>query len=57
MEDFCHRFSSWAAYLCVFESKSPCLDDRLEGVPAVQDVIMRLLDILRRNAFLGMSWN
>jgi len=52
VEEFYHRFDSWTAFLCVFETEKPCLDDRLEGVPAVQDMVIRLLEILRRNVFL-----
>ncbi|RDW84228.1 hypothetical protein BP6252_01818 [Coleophoma cylindrospora] len=52
VEEFYHCFESWTAFLCVFETKTPCLDDRLEGVSAVQDMVIRLLEILRGNAFL-----
>lgn len=41
------RFSIWAAYLGVFAQESQCLDTRLRNFPDLQDLVARLLDILR----------
>lgn len=47
--EFQQRFSIWAAHLGVFARKSQCLDTRLRNLPDLQDLVARLLDILRRN--------
>ncbi|KAM0465683.1 hypothetical protein ACHAPV_001740 [Trichoderma viride] len=46
--DFQQRFAIWTAYLGVFAQKSQCLDTRLRNLPDLQDLVARLLDILRR---------
>lgn len=45
--EFQQRFSIWAAYLGVFAQESQCLDTRLRDFPDLQDLVARLLDILR----------
>ncbi|KAJ5684066.1 uncharacterized protein N7477_000411 [Penicillium maclennaniae] len=47
--EFQQRFSIWAAHLGVFARKSQCLDTRLRNLPDLQDLVARLLDILRRS--------
>lgn len=47
--DFQQRFSIWGAHLGVFARKSQCLDTRLRNLPDLQDLVARLLDILRRS--------
>jgi hypothetical protein len=47
--EFQQRFSIWAAHLGVFAQKSQCLDTRLRNLPDLQDLVARLLDILRRS--------
>ncbi|KAI0410588.1 hypothetical protein F5X98DRAFT_385348 [Xylaria grammica] len=47
--EFQQRFSIWAANLGVFARKSQCLDTRLRNWPDLQDLVRRLLDILRRS--------
>ncbi|KAJ5899927.1 hypothetical protein N7495_004671 [Penicillium taxi] len=47
--EFQQRFSIWAAHLGVFSRKSQCLDTRLRNLPDLQDLVARLLDILRRS--------
>jgi len=42
------RFLTWAAHLGVFAKKSLCLDRRLSNLPDLQDLVVRLLDTLRR---------
>lgn len=49
--EYYHRFDAWALFLCVFDADNACLDYRLRNVPAIQDMIIRLLEILRRNVF------
>ncbi|KAK4449838.1 hypothetical protein QBC34DRAFT_404047 [Podospora aff. communis PSN243] len=43
------RFSIWASQLGVFAQRSQSLDARLRKVPDVQDLVARLLEILRRS--------
>ncbi|KAL7937887.1 hypothetical protein V8C35DRAFT_319942 [Trichoderma chlorosporum] len=47
--EFQQRFAIWAAHLGVFARKSQCLDTRLQNHPDLQDLVARLLDILRRS--------
>ncbi|KAL6881284.1 hypothetical protein J3F83DRAFT_47012 [Trichoderma novae-zelandiae] len=47
--EFQQRFAIWAAHLGVFARKSQCLDTRLRNLPDLQDLVARLLDILRRS--------
>jgi hypothetical protein len=51
VEEYYHRFDAWVSFLCVFDAENACLDYRLRNVPAIQDMIIRLLEILRRNVF------
>ncbi|KAK4187619.1 hypothetical protein QBC35DRAFT_409984 [Podospora australis] len=43
------RFAIWTSHLGVFARKSQSLDTRLRPVPDIQDLVARLLDILRRS--------
>jgi hypothetical protein len=43
------RFSMWTSQLGVFARKNQSLDERLRKVPDVQDLVARLLEILRRS--------
>jgi len=45
-QEYQHRFVSWTAYLGIFADKSVCLDRRLRRYPEVQDIIVRLLDVV-----------
>ena len=47
--EYQHRFVAWAAYLGVFAEKNICLDRRLRRHPEVQDLIVRLLDVVSLN--------
>lgn len=47
--EFQQRFAIWAAYLGAFARKSQCLDTRLRDLPDLQDLVARLLDILRHS--------
>lgn len=42
-------FAIWTAYLGVFARRSQSLDTRLQNHPDVQDIVARLLDLLRRS--------
>jgi len=53
IKEYCRRFNAWSSFLGVFANKNASLDNRLRRHPALQDMIMRLLDMLRRNLFLG----
>ncbi|KAH7118151.1 fungal-specific transcription factor domain-containing protein [Dactylonectria estremocensis] len=43
-----HRFAAWAAHSGVFAKRSLCLDRRLSNLPDIQDLVVRLLDTLKR---------
>ncbi|KAH6607650.1 hypothetical protein Trco_003963 [Trichoderma cornu-damae] len=45
--EFQQRFAIWAAHLGVFARRSQCLDTRLRNLPDLQDLVARLLDVLR----------
>ncbi|KAK3363887.1 hypothetical protein B0T25DRAFT_445275 [Lasiosphaeria hispida] len=45
-DEYQHRFIAWTAYLGVFANKNVCLDRRLRRHPEVQDLIVRLLDVV-----------
>lgn len=43
------RFAIWASHIGVFARESQSLDTRLRKAPDVQDLVARILDILRRS--------
>jgi hypothetical protein len=43
------RFTAWTGYLGVFAERTVCLDYRLRYHSDLQDLVLRLLDILRAN--------
>jgi hypothetical protein len=47
--EYQQRFSAWAAFLGVFAVPDMCLDRRLRNHAEVQDLVLRLLDIMKRN--------
>jgi hypothetical protein len=47
------RFDGWCTFLGVFADESAALDYRLREHVALQDMINRMLDMLRQNLFLG----
>ncbi|KAF3317976.1 hypothetical protein TWF173_009796 [Orbilia oligospora] len=49
IEDYERRFTAWQEYLGVFAEKRVNLDRRLYKQPEIQDVVIRLLLILKRN--------
>ncbi|KLU90808.1 hypothetical protein MAPG_10659 [Magnaporthiopsis poae ATCC 64411] len=51
MEESSDRFEAWAAFLGVFGSGAASLDHRLRRHAALQDMVMRLLRILRQSIF------
>ena len=53
LNDYQRRFEGWCAYLSVFALRERAsLDYRLRDHPSLQDMIMRLLDILRDNLLM-----
>jgi len=48
-EEYQHGFIAWTAYLGVFANKAVCLDRRLRRHPELQDVVVRLLDLVHVN--------
>ncbi|KAL7935628.1 hypothetical protein V8C35DRAFT_333533 [Trichoderma chlorosporum] len=47
--EYQQRFSAWAAFLGVFAVPEMCLDRRLQRHVDIQDLVLRLLDIMKRN--------
>ena len=47
--EYQQRFAIWAAHLGVFARKSQSLDTRLRNHADIQDLVARLLNILRRS--------
>ncbi|KAK0761763.1 hypothetical protein N5P37_004562, partial [Trichoderma harzianum] len=47
--EYQQRFSAWAAFLGVFAVPEMCLDRRLQRHADIQDLALRLLDIMERN--------
>lgn len=47
--EYQQRFSAWAAFLGVFAIPEMCLDRRLQRHADIQDLALRLLDIMKRN--------
>ena len=47
VEEYQTRFAIWAAHLGVFARKSQSLDARLQNHADIQDLVARLLDVLR----------
>lgn len=43
------RFATWAAFLGVFAASKICLDRRLRHHVEIQEQVLRLLDIMKRN--------
>jgi hypothetical protein len=55
-EEYQHGFIAWTAYLGVFANKDVCLDRRLRRHPELQDLIVRLLDLVHANLqYSGLS--
>lgn len=53
IKQYQHRFDGWCIFLGVFADETSALDYRLRQHVALQDMIMRLLDVLRQNLFLS----
>ena len=49
IEEYQQRFATWAAFLGVFAEQNVCLDRRLRHHVEIQDLVLRLLDIIERN--------
>jgi hypothetical protein len=49
LEEYEQRFTAWADYLGVFAKRSISLDRRLQHHPDIQDLVVRLLEILKTN--------
>jgi hypothetical protein len=47
--EYQQRFAAWAAFLGVFAVPEMCLDRRLRRHVEIQDLVLRLLDIMKRN--------
>lgn len=49
LQELEQRFAAWTGYSGVFAERIICLDYRLRHHPDLQDLVLRLLDILRTN--------
>jgi hypothetical protein len=47
--EYQQRFAAWASFLGVFAGPKVCLDRRLRRHPDLQELALRLLEILERN--------
>ncbi|KAM0710562.1 hypothetical protein Q7P35_002233 [Cladosporium inversicolor] len=52
MEEYHHRFNGWCTFLGVFAADIAALDSRLRRHASLQDMVIRMLDMLRQNLFL-----
>ncbi|KAK6499942.1 hypothetical protein TWF481_010298 [Arthrobotrys musiformis] len=52
VQEYHGRFDAWTSFLGVFASGNASLDYRFQRHPGLQDMVIRLLDVLRRNLFL-----
>jgi hypothetical protein len=50
------RFDGWCTFLGVFGAEDTALDHRLRRHVALQDMILRMLDMLRQNLFFGKKF-
>jgi hypothetical protein len=55
VSELSHRFATWAAFLGVFAESRVCLDRRLQHHVEIQDRVLRLLDLVRRNLEYRMA--
>lgn len=55
LAEYQQRFSTWAAFMGVFAEPNVCLDRRLKHHVEIQDLVLRLLDIMARNLTYCMS--
>lgn len=53
MGEYQQRFNGWCTFLGVFANEITNLDYRLRNHEALQDMVIRMLDMLRQNLFLG----
>lgn len=53
--DHQRRFMSWASYLGIFAPVSASLDTRLREAPEVKELVILLLNVLRRNLARGID--
>jgi hypothetical protein len=53
LRDYKRRFEGWCSYMCVItEHKNTSLDNRLQNHLSLQDIVMRLLNILQHNLLI-----
>lgn len=51
----CHEaFEAWLSFASVFAGSDKCLEYRIRTHKATQDIIIRLLEVLRQNLFFGL---
>ena len=55
VEDLRGQFNQWAAYLGAFAAPRSSLDARLGPHPSIRDMVVELLQVIRRNVQWGMA--
>ncbi|CAN9264370.1 unnamed protein product [Alternaria alternata] len=55
IKEYHQRFHGWCTFLGVFGNKTTNLDYRLRSHEALQDMVIRMLDMLRQNLFLALT--
>jgi hypothetical protein len=53
MKEYHQRFNGWCTFLGVYANEITNLDYRLRNHEALQDMMIRMLNMLRQNLFLG----
>lgn len=47
-------FTALTSFLCIFNEPNSSLDYRLRNHESIQDIMIRLLELLRQNLFTGL---
>jgi hypothetical protein len=53
IKEYYHRFDGWCTFLGVFAVENAALDYRLRRHVSLQDMLIRMIDMLRQNLFLS----
>ncbi|KAF3216178.1 hypothetical protein TWF679_003393 [Orbilia oligospora] len=56
VQEYQQRFESWAGYLGVFAATQASLDNRLKYRPDIEEQVIKLLGMVKRNAAYGLKF-
>ncbi|KAF3311133.1 hypothetical protein TWF173_008586 [Orbilia oligospora] len=56
VQEYQQRFESWAGYLGVFAATQASLDNRLKYRPDIEEQVIKLLGMVKRNAVYGLKF-